>query len=64
MFERLIARAEEQARSAQRRIIERLALRELPPDVGVERFGGGLRLIGKRLKQRMIKDINLRNFWR
>jgi hypothetical protein len=64
MFERLIARAEEQARSAQRRIIERLALRKLPLDVDVERFGGGLRLIGKRLKLRMIKDFNLRNFWR
>jgi hypothetical protein len=64
MFERLIARAEEQGRAAQQRIIERLALRELPLDVGVERFGGGIRLIGKRLKHRMIKDINLRNFWR
>ncbi len=64
MLEALIQRAEEQARNAQRSVIERMALRQLPFDIGVEHFGGGIRLIGKRLKQRMIKDIRLRNFWR
>ena len=64
MLQALILRAEEQARNAQRRVIERLALRQLPLDIGVEHFGGGIRLIGKRLKQRIIKDIKLRNFWR
>ncbi len=64
IFERLAAHAEEAGKRAQRRFVEKLARRRSPKGVDVEAFDGGIHLFGKRLKKRIINDINVRNFWR
>jgi hypothetical protein len=64
MFEQLQAAASKRADRLLMRVIARLAAKPVPPGVEVKALPDGVELSGKRLKQRMIDDPNLRNFGR
>ena len=62
MFEKLQDAANKRADLLLMRVIRHLASPPAPPGVEVKALPGGVELSGKRLKQRMIDDPNLRNF--
>lgn len=64
MFERLSKAAGRTADRLLMRAIHRLAQTPLPRGVEAEALGDGVRLSGKRLRQRRIDDPQLRNFGR
>ncbi len=57
-------RVEAQAERLVLHVIARLASRTPPPGVKVESHLDGIRLVGRRLKSRMIKDPRIRNFFK
>jgi hypothetical protein len=63
MLEKLTPAAERVAAKAVERQIDRLA-QTPPPGITAEATDSGVTLIGKRLRQRMLSDPNLRNFGR
>lgn len=64
MFERLSAAADRKADRLLMRAIHRLARAELPKGVEAEASENGVHLSGRRLRQRMIDDVQLRNLGR
>ena len=64
MFEKLSTVAERRADTAVKRQINRLAQTPPPSGTVVEETDSGVTLTGKRLRRRMLTDINLRNFGR
>lgn len=64
MFERLQQAVDRKADRLLMRAIHRLAQAELPTGVEAEAGGDGVRLSGRRLRQRRIDDPQLRNFGR
>ncbi len=61
MFAKLQSAVNRLADKLLMRTIRRLAAKPMPPDVVVKARADGIELSGKRLKIRMIKDIELRN---
>ena len=64
MLEKLTPAANRRADLAVKQQIDRLAQTPTPPGIRAEAIDGGITLIGKRLRRRMLTDPNLRNFGR
>lgn len=64
MLEKLTTTAEQRSAEAVARQIDRLLQAPTPPGITAEATDSGMTLIGKRLRQRMLIDANLRNFGR
>jgi hypothetical protein len=64
MLEKLTVAAEERAAAAVANQISRIAQMPTPPGITAEATDSGVTLTGKRLRQRMLFDANLRNFGR
>lgn len=64
MLDKLTTAANGQAAKAVTRQIDRLAQTPTPLGITAEVTEGGVALTGKRLRQRMLTDANLRNFRR
>lgn len=64
MLERAEERADAAAEKLRRLKISELAATLLPPGVKAEATDDGVLLSGRRLRRRMIDDVQLRNFGR
>lgn len=64
MFERLQQAADRNADGLLMRVIRRLSQSEMPDGVEIEAREGGVRLSGRKLRQRLIGDTRLRNIGR
>ena len=63
MMERLLARGREFGSRRVEEIgalIEQTAIEELPPDLRIERVGGGVTILGRGLARRLLHDARLR----
>lgn len=64
MFERLQQAADRNADRLLMRVIRRLSQSEMPDGVEIEALDDGVRLSGRKLRQRLIADARLRNIGR
>lgn len=64
MFERLKQAADRKADRLLMRAIRRLSQSEMPDGVEIEALDDGVRLSGRKLRQRLIADARLRNIGR
>lgn len=64
MFERLQQAADRNADRLLMRVIRRLSQSEMPDGVEIEAVDDGVRLSGRKLRQRLIADARLRNIGR
>ncbi len=64
MFERLQQAADRNADGLLMRAIRRLSQSEMPDGVEIEALDDGVRLSGRKLRQRLIADTRLRNIGR
>lgn len=64
MFERLQQAADRNADRLLMRVIRRLSQSEMPDGVEIEAVDDGVRLSGRKLRQRLIDDTRLRNIGR
>lgn len=64
MLERLVTHGARRAEALRRRVIARLAASATPPGLTAEAAEGGVRLSGRRLKMRLIREPQLRMFGR
>ena len=64
MFERLQQAADRNADRLLMRVIRRLSQSEIPDGVEIEAVDDGVRLSGRKLRQRLIADAILRNIGR
>lgn len=64
MFERLQQAADRNADRLLMRVIRRLSQSEMPDGVEIEALDDGVRLSGRKLRQRLIADARLRSIGR
>jgi hypothetical protein len=64
MFERLQQAADRNADRLLMRVIRRLSQSEMSDGVEIEALDDGVRLSGRKLRQRLIADARLRNIGR